>query len=123
MWRSSTSAAPRAVARDSLEIMPTSVTGESFARLILMEPLGRAVSCATRDDDAPSAISAANSLWALLRIYAIDRHVAGFRIDVASPHDALRAGRERHIVDAHTRVHQAKCLIAGADLNSIRGAF
>src|ERR1051326_7631804 len=119
MCRSNTSAAPRAVARDSLEIIPTRVTGESLDKLILIEPPGRALSCASRLA-APNTITIDSRALALLRIHAINHHVARFGIYVASSHGTLRARRERHVVGAHARIHQPECLIAGSHLYSIR---
>src|SRR5579871_69837 len=90
MCRSSTSAAPRGIARDSPMLVETSVTGESAGTLILISPCEFSVPWA-RKPAAPTRQMSANRQWDLLHIHIIDRHVAGFRIHVASPHGALRS--------------------------------
>src|SRR5690242_19473168 len=89
-WRSSTMAAPRAVARDSAVEKPRSATGESLGSVKLTELPGRATSCAGTTA-APRMASASARNGTLLRINVIDRDVAGLRIHVTSPHISLRA--------------------------------
>src|SRR5271157_5279746 len=110
MCRSSTRAAPRAVARDSPVATLSTATGESLAKLMLMELRGSSgISCASKPA-APRKPHTASRIWVSIRINVIDRYVAGLGIHVASPHRALRAHRVQHVLRAG--VQQAKRLPA-----------
>src|ERR1035438_4894543 len=80
MCRSSTSAAPRAVARESATEEDFSNSGELSGRLILPAPGGIAASCAPRPA-APRNTIAAN-VFVLLHIYFRHRYLARFRVRV-----------------------------------------
>src|SRR5436190_15836483 len=95
MCRSSERAAPRAVARDSPGVMEISLSGELPGRLILTDPGGIALSCATRFAAPRSAIiaSSAGAFFVLLHIDFCHRYVTRFGIHVASSQCTLRAHR------------------------------
>src|SRR5271157_3350481 len=117
MCRSSTRAAPRAVARDSPVATLSTATGESLAKLMLMELRGSSgTSCASKVA-APRNPNSASRIRVSIRINVIDRYVARFGIHVASPHGALRAHRVLHVLGAG--VQQAERLAALSHLNSI----
>src|SRR5271157_5723488 len=118
MCKSSTRAAPRAVARDSPVETLSTATGESLAKPIPMELRGSSgTSCASKVA-APRIPHIASRARVSIRINVIDRYVARFGIHVASPHGALCAHRVLHVLGAG--VQQAQRLAALSHLNSIR---
>src|SRR5271157_1563824 len=121
MCKSSTRAAPRAVARDSPVAMLSTATGESLAKSIPMELRGSSgTSCASKAA-APRIPQIANRTRVSIRINVIDRHVARFGIHVASPHGALRAHRVLHVLGAG--LQQAERLAPLPHLNSVGGGL
>src|ERR1035438_7500232 len=94
MCRSSASADPRAVARESAMVNDFSASGELSGMLMLTAPAGIGASCA-RKPAAPSNTIAAISVFTLLHIYFRHRYIARFRVGVASPQGSLRAYRDR----------------------------
>src|SRR5664280_1240671 len=103
MCRSSASAAPRAVARESAIVNDFSSSGELSGRLILTAPGGIATSCAARLA-APRNTIAAVSIFALFHIYFRHRYIARLRVGVTSSQGSLRAHRVGHTTRAG--VHQ-----------------
>ena len=74
----------------------SSATGESAGRLILIELCGSSGRFLRQQPGGRQRAAGPPAGTALLlRIYVIDRHVAGFRIHVASPHGPLRAHQDR----------------------------
>src|SRR6516164_7885375 len=116
MWRSSESAPPRAVARESPMVTPLMARGALCGRLNCTASCEIAESCA-EPLDAPSIATATSSLCVLFHIYLRHRHVARLRIHVASPQRSFRAYRVDHT--ARSRVHQAESLASGTHLNPI----
>src|ERR1035437_9075241 len=108
MCRSSASAAPRAVARESAIANDLSESGELSGRLMLTAPGGIAASCAVKLA-APRNTIAAVSVFTLLHIYFRHRYIARFRVRVTSSQGSLRAYRVGHAERAG--VHQPEGLV------------
>src|SRR5260370_25266211 len=117
MCRSSASAAPRAVARESAIEDDFSSSGELSGRLKLTAPGGIAISCACTPA-VPRNTIAAVSVFTLFHIYFRHRYIARFRIRVTRSQRPLLAYRVGHAACAG--VHQTESLVSGTPLNSIR---
>src|ERR1035437_3798884 len=109
MCRSSASAAPRAVARESAMVKDFSASGELSGRLMLTAPGGIAASCASRLAAPRNAIAAVIA-FTLFHIHFRHRDIARFRVGVTSSQGSLRAYRVGHA--ARAGVHQSECLVA-----------
>src|ERR1035437_404691 len=109
MCRSSTTAAPRAVARDSPVVQPICVTGESLGKLTLNESRESGRSCA---DSAAAATTdaATRRIGNLLAIDLNHRHDARVRVGITSAHGPFRARRHLHIL--RPVIHQLHVLAA-----------
>src|ERR1051326_4081202 len=134
MWRSSASAAPRAVARELSIDTPQIVSGAFDGRLTCTASREIAESCAY---NAPAAISAPPMmrtngeaealrllssvfcLVPLLRIYLRHSHVARLRIHVTRPHCSLRVHRMHDVGHLHARMNQLESLIPASHLDPV----
>src|SRR5579875_3627581 len=123
MWRSISSAAPRAVARDSPMPAESNVTGESSRRFTWTAVWGSSgTSCAAAPPAPIAAASARCRSALLLHIYVVHRYVPGGGIDIAGAHGALGIHRIRYAIGAGGMA-QFKSFPALAHHDAVFGGF